>query len=236
VPRDPAAAEAASGEAPDAAPRTAGGYALIVRHPLFVRTAPLGFLVYGGMIAVQALWAGPWLTQVGGLAAGDAARGLFGINASMLCAFLAWGAVMPRLARRGITAERLMAWGLPLPLLLMALIVALGADAGAWHWAAWCVACTFVSVSQPAIGAAFPTVLAGRALSAFNLVIFAGVFGIQWAVGLGIDALRGAGATEPAAFRITFAVFGVLCLLAYVWFLRRRAPPADNAPANLSRA
>ena len=153
----------------------------------------------------------------------------------MLCAFLAWGALMPRLARRGITAEKLMARGLPLSLVLIAAIVALGADASAWHWAAWCVACTFVSVSQPAVGAAFPAALAGRALSAFNLVIFGGVFCIQWAVGLGIDALRRAGVAEPAAFRITFAAFGLLCLLAYAWFLHRPAVAADNARANTSR-
>ena len=234
VPRDPAPA-AASGSPTGAPARANASYAVIVRHPLFVRTAPLGFVVYGGMIAVQALWAGPWLTQVGGLTAAEAARGLFGINVAMLCAFLTWGAVMPRLARRGIGAERLMAWGLPLPILLMALIVGLGKDAAAWHWAAWCVACTFVSVSQPAVGAAFPAALAGRALSAFNLVIFGGVFCIQWAVGLGVDALRRAGATEPAAFRITFALFGLLCLAAYAWFLRRPPAAADNAAAKKSR-
>ena len=31
-----------------------------------VALAPLGFFSYGGLIAVQALWAGPWLTQVAG--------------------------------------------------------------------------------------------------------------------------------------------------------------------------
>jgi predicted MFS family arabinose efflux permease len=224
VPRDPAVGhDAAATAAPDA------GYATILRHPLFVRSAPLGFFVYGGLIAVQALWAGPWLTRVGGQSAAAAAQGLFGINVAMLVAFFTWGAVMPRLARRGIGAEALMTWGLPLPFLLLALIVALGPAAGAWHWAAWCVACTFVSVSQPAVGAAFPAALAGRALSAFNLVIFGGVFCIQWGVGLGIDALRAAGAGEMAAFRIVFAVFWLLSLAAYGWFLRQPAAAADNA-------
>ena len=101
-------------------------------------------------------------------------------------------------------------------------------------WALWCVACTFVSVSQPAVGAAFPTALAGRALSAFNLVIFGGVFCIQWGIGLAIDALRAAGLSEPAAFRAAFALFGVAGLLSYLWFLARPERPgaaaADNAP------
>ncbi len=206
--------------APAAAGAPGGGYRDIVRHPLFVRTAPLGFFLYGGMIAVQSLWAGPWLTRVTGVAPEQAAQGLFLINLSMLLAFLTWGALLPRLAHRGIDAVRLMGWGLPLPLMLLAGIVVLGPGAGGVAWAAWCMACTFVSVSQPAVGAAFPPALAGRALSAFNLVIFSGVFCVQWGIGLLIDGLRAAGWAEVAAFRGAFAIFGALCLLAYLWFLR----------------
>lgn len=219
VPRD-AVSPAGSGEA--------GRYRDIVRHPLFLACAPLGFFVYGGMIAVQALWAGPWLTQVGGQGAAEAAQGLFAINLSMLLAFGSWGLWMPRLARRGIDAMRLMAWGLPLALATMATNVALGAHAGAAHWALWCVACTFVSVSQPAVGAAFPPHQAGRALSAFNLVIFSGVFCVQWGMGLLIDALRAQGWAEPLAFRAAFATLGFTGACAYGWFLWARARGTHN--------
>jgi hypothetical protein len=222
VPRDPPwhpHAAAAAGVA---------GYAAIARHPLFVRTAPLGFFVYGGLVAVQSLWAGPWLTRVCHWSAGQAAQGLFGINLAMLLAFLAWGMVLPRLAQRRIDPMQIMAWGLPLSLLLLVGNVVLGAAAGALHWAAWCVACSFVSVSQPAVGAAFPAAQAGRALSAFNLVIFCGVFCIQWGLGLGIDALRAQGLGEGAAFRVAFLVFGLCCALSYAWFLRRAPQGTHN--------
>ncbi|MBE0548635.1 MAG: MFS transporter, partial [Rubrivivax sp.] len=204
------------------------GYRSIVRHPLFLRTAPLGFFLYGGLIAVQSLWAGPWLTRVGGWSAEQAAQGLLLINLAMLFTFMAWGAVMPRLMHRGIGAVRLMAWGLPLPLLLLFGNVMLGGAAGAVHWALWCVACSFVSVSQPAVGAAFPAALAGRALSAYNLVIFAGVFCIQWGIGLLIDGLRALGLTEADAFRLAFTAFGLCCVMAYLWFLRAGRSGADN--------
>ena len=220
-------------DAPAAAPgddaQAAGqGYAAIARHPLFLRMAPLAFFVYGGLIAVQALWAGPWMTRVGGASAGQAAQGLFIINLAMLLAFMAWGAVMPRLARRGISAVWLMARGLPLCLGLLFINIALGPAAGAWHWAAWCAACTFVSVSQPALGQAFAPAQAGRALSAFNLVIFSGVFSIQWGMGLLIDAFIGLGWTTLQAFRATFFVFGVCGVLSYGWFLRRQPAAAAN--------
>lgn len=205
-----------------------GGYRGIVRHPLFLRTAPAGFFIYGGMIGVQALWAGPWLTRVSGLDAGAAARGLFTISLVMLFAFMAWGSVMPRLARRGIDAMRLMRGGLPLCLLLLLANLWLGPAAGAWHWAAWSMACTFVTVSQPAVGAAFPAALAGRALSAFNLVIFAGVFSIQWGIGLLVDVARAGGADDVTAFRAAFGVFALCSLGSYLWLLRGGMPVVDN--------
>ena len=205
-----------------------GGYAQIVRHPLFKAMAPLAFFMYGGMIAVQSLWAGPWLTRVAQQTPQQAAQGLFAINMAMLLAFLAWGAALPRLARHGMDASRLMTWGLPLPLMVLALNVLLGPAAGAAHWALWCVACTFVSVSQPAVGAAFAPHQTGRALSAFNLVIFAGVFCLQWGIGLLVDLLQALGLTEVDAFRAALAVLGMCSAGAYVWFLRRRSAPSGN--------
>jgi len=196
-----------------------GGYGAIVRHPLFVRMAPSAVFIYGGLIAIQALWAGPWMTRVGGLDAGAAARGLFTINVVMLLTFMAWGVVMPRLARYGIDAMRLMRGGLPLCLGVLLAIVWLGPRAGAWHWAAWCMACSFVTVSQPAVGAAFPTSQAGRALSAFNLLIFSGVFLVQWGIGLLVDVALSVGATEVAAFRFAFSVFGACSVAAYLWLM-----------------
>ncbi len=232
VPADPAAdppADPPFNPAASPAQAQGAGYGAIVRHAVFLRSAPLAFFVYGGLIAVQSLWAGPWLTNVCGWTALQAAQGLFGINLAMLLAFGSWGALMPRLVRQGISAWQLMTWGLPLCLLLLAAIVALGGAAGAALWAAWCVACTFVSVSQPAVAAAFPAAQAGRALSAYNLVIFSGVFSIQWGLGLLIEALRGFGLAEVDAYRGAFGVFGLCCLLAYLWFLLSGRQAADNA-------
>ena len=44
-------------DATGTAPR--GSYAPVWRHPYFWQMAPVGFFSYGGMIAVQSLWAGP---------------------------------------------------------------------------------------------------------------------------------------------------------------------------------
>jgi predicted MFS family arabinose efflux permease len=196
-----------------------GGYGEIVRHPLFRRLAPVAFVIYGSLIALQTLWAGPWLTRVCGWTADEAARGLLGINLAMLFTFMAWGAVMPRLVRAGVSVLRLMRWGLAASLALLVVNLLLGASATAVHWAAWCVATSFITLSQPVVGAAFPLQQAGRALSAFNLVIFSGVFCVQWGLGLLIDALRAGGMADAAAFRAAFAVLAACSAAAYLWFV-----------------
>jgi hypothetical protein len=157
--------------------------------------------------------------RVAGYSADAAAAGLFTINLAMLATFWCWGLVNPWLARRGLTANRLIARGLPLSFLILAGIIAGGPAAGAGAWAAFCMSCTFVALAQPAVGIAFPPALAGRALSAYNLVIFAGVFTVQWGIGLLVDGLGALGAGEVTAFRVAMAAFLACSIASYVYFL-----------------
>lgn len=197
------------------------GYSVVWRHPYFQRLAPLGFFVYGGMVAMQTLWAGPWMQRVAGYTPLQAATGLFWINVSMLCAFWTWGLVNPWLQRRGLGADRLMAAGLPACLVLLLGIIVAGPGAGGGAWALFCVSCTFVSLSQPAVAMAFPQALAGRALSAYNLVIFAGVFVVQWGIGLAVDAFAAAGFSDTQSFQAAMAVYLACNASAYAWFVLR---------------
>lgn len=201
---------------------TAPSYAAVWREPYFRRLIPLGFINYGGMVAIQTLWVVPWMIRVAGYTPEQAAAGLFGLNVAMLCTFWSWGLLVPALAQRGWHADRLIAWGTPLSLFVLVAILGLGDRLGghtAWVWALFCVTSTFMSLAQPAIGMAFPPELAGRALSAYNLVIFAGVFAVQWGVGLLIDAGMAAGLDQTAAFRAAFGIHFLLSVCAYVYYL-----------------
>lgn len=208
----------AAGVAPAAAPP---GYSVVWNHAYFQRLAPLGFFVYGGMVAVQTLWAGPWMQRVAGYTPLESATGLFWINVAMLGTFWTWGMVNPWLLRKGLGPDRLMAAGLPLPLLVLLGIILAGPSAGGGAWALFCVSCTFVSLSQPAVGMAFSPALAGRALSAFNLVIFAGVFVVQWGIGLAVDAFAAAGMGTVSSFQAAMGLFLACNAGAYAWFLLR---------------
>jgi predicted MFS family arabinose efflux permease len=208
----------------------ATSYAPVWRNAYFWQMAPLGFFTYGGMISVQSLWAGPWLARVGGYSPDAAARGLFTINVAMLVTFWCWGVVNPWLQRRGIVTDRLIAWGTPLSFVALLLMVVGGPAAGPAALAFFCTATTFVSLAQPAVAMVFPASLAGRALSAFNLVIFVGVFVVQWGIGLVIDALRRAGWSEVDAFRGAFGLFLATSVLSYAWFLWSRSHNRQATP------
>ena len=197
------------------------GYGPVWRNAYFWRMAPVGFFCYAGMLAVQTLWAGPWMPVVGGYPPLSAATGLFAINLCMLIPFWVWGLITPRLSKGGISANQLIAWGQPLSFAVLFGVIWLGPDLGAGTAAAlalFCMASTFVALAQPAVGMAFPPHLAGRALSAYNLVIFVGVFVVQWGIGLGIDFFKSLGWSPVLAFQSAFSVFGLCAVLSYVYF------------------
>jgi len=199
-----------------------GRYAEVWRHPYFRKMAPIGFFVYGGLVAIQTLWAAPWMMKVAGYSSSQAASGLFWINVAMLIAFWAWGLVSPWLARRGLGADRLIALGLPASFVLLAIIIIYAKsmnDSAASLFAMYCVSCTFVALAQPAVGMAFSPAQAGRALSAYNLVIFSGVFVVQWGMGLAIDGLKALGLEEVAAFQWSMGLFLMCCMASYFYFL-----------------
>jgi predicted MFS family arabinose efflux permease len=205
---------------------TGGLQRMIWTHPYFKRMVPLGFFTYGGMVALQTLWAGPWMTRVAGYSPTEAAGGLFAINLAMLINYSVWGWLNPRLARRGWDAVWLMKRGLPVGLLALPMVAWLATDGIVPIWVVWIVyfiATSFVSLAQPAVGMAFPSHMAGRALTAYNLVIFMGVFCMQWGFGLAVDAGLWLGLGVTAAFQAALLVYWLLCVGAYWYFYRAKS-------------
>lgn len=198
-------------------------YAQVWQNPYFRSLVPMGFFSYGGLVAMQTLWAGPWMVKVSGYTPLEAATGLFWVNVSMLVTFWLWGLITPRLYVRGLDANRLMTYGVPLNFVFQLYIIASGADAGALAWALFCMSNSVVALSQPAVGMAFPPSLAGRGLSAYNLVLFLGVFVVQWGIGLMVDAFTSQGLVESMAFRLAISVYLACCVLAYIYFLRHKS-------------
>ena len=202
-------------------------YAEIWRSRYFQKMSLLAFFNYGGFVAIQTLWAGPWMVRVAGYTPLESATGLFYINAVMLVTFWAWGMLNPVLARKGWSADRLISWCLPVSILVLAVNIAGGSQTGWLGWALFCVSSSVMGIAQPAVGMAFAPALAGRALSAYNLLIFAGIFVMQWGIGLLVDAFKAGGMSEVACFQAAMSVFMCCCAASYAYF---RWVKADNSP------
>jgi MFS family permease len=207
-------------------------YRVIWQHPYVKRHFWLGFFSYGGLMAMQTLWAGPWLVQVSGQTPAQAATGLFWLNVCMLVTFWSWGMLNPYFTRRGWHADRLLSAGMPCALVMIAIICVAGSAVDWWAWALFCIGSSFMSVALPAVGMAFPKELAGRALSFYNLVIFAGVFVVQWGMGLLIDAFKGLGLSTENAFQAGLGVFLICCVGGYLRFVLDNQSKASAIPAS----
>ena len=216
----------AASDSPPLALTAAPSYAEVWRSRYFQKMSPLAFFNYGSFVAIQTLWAGPWMVRVAGYTPLESATGLFYINAVMLVTFWAWGMLNPVLARLGWSADRLLTWILPLSLLVLAGNIAGGSATGWMGWALFCMCSSVMGLAQPAVGMAFAPSLAGRALSAYNLVIFAGIFVVQWGIGLLVDAFKAAGLGEVASFQAAMAILLCCCTASYAYFLGVKA---DNS-------
>ncbi|MGE4281982.1 MAG: nitrate/nitrite transporter, partial [Magnetospirillum sp.] len=71
----------------------------ICRNPDFLRVMPATAMTLGSFMAIQGLWAGPWLRDVAGLDGAGIARALMMMAAGMAAGYLSWGVLSDMLAR-----------------------------------------------------------------------------------------------------------------------------------------
>ena len=189
------------------------------KNKFFRSTIPLGLFNYGGMIAIQTLWAGPWMVRVAGYNPLESATGLFWINTTMLIAFFVWGYILPKITKLGLETIKLMKFGLPISYLSLLVIIISGENAGAIHFTIYILTSIVLTLTQPAVALSFPTSLAGKSLTSFNLLIFLGTFIMQWGIGLIIDLSQYLGKGEIQSFQISFSFYLLICILSYLFFV-----------------
>ena len=196
-----------------------GSLADVWKNKFFISVIPMGLFNYGGLMAIQTLWAGPWMIRVAGYTPLESATGLFWINITMLISFFLWGYFLPKITNLGFSALKILKLGLPISFFVMLIIILIGPKAGAFYITLFILSSIFLSVTQPAVGLSFPSYLAGKALTSFNLLIFLGTFIMQWLMGLVIDLIKNYGYSEIFGFRSAFSVFLILSLISYIFFL-----------------
>jgi predicted MFS family arabinose efflux permease len=203
----------------------------------FWRYAPMVTVSIGGFMAVQGLWVSRWMAEVEGFGRPQIAQQLTWLNAAMIAGCLFMGFMTTPLIRRGFTEAKILNVIAIAFVLVFAAINLLGGTGQGWLWALLAFVYPTSNIAYTILTRSLPLALSGRANTALNLAAFVGAFGLQWGMGILVDALRALGWNTDAAYRGTFALLLALQVAAVAWmFAAGRGPVvAAAAPAPAPR-
>jgi len=196
------------------------GLGAVLASRAFWCYAPQTMLIIGGFLALQGLWAVPWLMNFSGLPREAAAHHLLLMGSGMLAGFLGIAFGVAPLAVRGVTPLRLLQVGMGLGLLATLLIV-LGIGPSEALWFFYGLVFSVGNLAYALLQSHYAGALAGRVNTALNLMVFVGAFVIQWGFGGAVDALQAAGYALREAYQIAFGGLLALQTMSWLWFLRK---------------
>ncbi|MDZ4160797.1 MAG: MFS transporter, partial [Burkholderiales bacterium] len=180
-------------------------------QPLFWRTVLCTLFSNGAYMAVQGLWMGPWLRDVGHLPRAEVAQVLFWSTAAMVAGSLSFGALTDWLARHRVRPITVCGGGLAVFLLCQLLM--LWPTSLPFHAPFWVLAVAFSffgtagAMNYAILAQGMPPALTGRVSTSFNLLIFLAAFGLQWGLGAVINLWPSANGGYPeAAYQTALAV------------------------------
>ncbi|MFA6312782.1 MAG: MFS transporter [Sterolibacterium sp.] len=194
------------------------GVAQVFTSFAFWRYAPQTTMVVGGFMAMQGLWAVPWLMNFAGLTRDAAAFHLLLMSVGMLIGFVVIAAFVTRLAARGVLPQHILSAGMGGGLLVTLLIVIDGAPTQLL-WFAMGLVFSVGNLSYALLSSHFPAQLSGRANTTLNLLAFVGAFGIQWGFGAVVDAYIATGLAQRDAYQHTYAWLLGLQAASYAWYV-----------------
>jgi MFS family permease len=201
----------------------------ILRSREFWRYAPMAATGLGGFLALQGLWAVPWLMQVSAQTRDVAAFHMLLTTVAMVCGFLVIAGGIGPMRRRGLAPGRVMAIGNAGGLVAMlALWMGVGSTQALWFVLG--VVFAVGNVAYAEIASRFPPTMAGRVNAALNLATFVGAFSLQWGYGLLLDGLRAADWTPTDSHYAAFLTLLALQAAGLGWFVWSGRAAARSAP------
>ena len=213
--------------APPSGSGSDGGYRRVFGSAYFWRMGLLALFIQGIFVAMQTLWAGPWMMTVLGKSQKQTSEILFMLNLVLMAAYLALGWAAPRLMRGGANAHRVIGAGVAGMILAQAAMLFTRSEHAWMLWLLLAVCVPVTTLVQSHVALAFPPALAGRANSAYNLLLFIGAFTTQWGFGVLVDGLKENGFDAADAFRASLAIAVALETAALVYFTISRAKRLD---------
>ena len=193
----------------------------VLRSRIFWGIAPLAAISSGANMAIHGLWMKPWLRDVTGLSADNAAQLLFAMTLTVIGGFLTLGIIAERLSQLfdvhlmsisvfGMTIflfiqGTMIYGGIGSPLILVILLGFFG------------TASVLVYAGYAKI---FPKNLSGRVSTFLNLLVFIGAFILQWGIGAIIELWPPTdNGYDPESYQSAFGFLVILQAAGLMWYL-----------------
>ena len=187
----------------------------------FLAIAPLVMFSQSAQMAIQGLWAKPWLRDVAGLDEAECANHLMWMMAAMMAGFFLLGLLSERLYHARKISPVTVGVSAMAVFIVLQLLMALGWTAQpmllmtAFSFFATAGILPYAGLSQ-----IFPKDLSGRVSTSLNLTVFLGAFAVQWGLGeiINLWPTEGKG-YAPESYGAAFGSLAMLQLFGLLWFI-----------------
>lgn len=187
----------------------------------FLAIAPLVMFSQSAQMAIQGLWAKPWLRDVAGLDEAECANHMMWMMAAMMAGFFILGLLSERLYQFQKISPVTVGVSAMSVFIVLQLLMALGWTAQpmllmtAFSFFATAGILPYAGLSQ-----IFPKALSGRVSTSLNLTVFLGAFAVQWGLGeiISLWPTEGKG-YAPESYGAAFGSLAVLQLFGLLWFI-----------------
>jgi MFS family permease len=188
---------------------------------VFWRIAPWSVMTQSTFLAVQTLWAGPWLRDVAGLDRRGVANGLLLIAAAMIAGFALLGAAAERLSRLGVKPLYVAVFGMGVFMVVEALILLEWTVLTKPLWILFGFFGTTGIITYAILSQSFPGNLAGRVNTGLNVMLFVTAFGGQWVIGevINLWPTSADGNYSPVGYKAGFGLMLALQVISLLWFV-----------------
>jgi predicted MFS family arabinose efflux permease len=197
------------------------GIGTVYKSPVFWRIAPWSVTSQATFMAIQTLWAGPWLRDVAGYDRMAMAQGLLLIAAAMVAGFALIGALATRLSRSGIKPLHVSVCGMGSFMVIQGLIILHITSLTLPLWILFGFFGASGVLNYAVLSQSFPGHLAGRVNTGLNVIVFVVTFGGQWGIGeiINLWPVLPDGRYAPAGYQGGFGLMLGLQVLSVIWFL-----------------
>lgn len=191
------------------------GVRQVLGSAMFWKVTSLSGITQGVFYAMQSLWMAPFMRDVEGVSAAQAASLVSVVGLAMMAGSVVFGAAARSLERRGVSVFAFSGVGMVLFVVVQVLLMLRTPIPPVWLWAAYGIFGGTGILSYAVLAEYFHGTLIGRVNTSLTLVIFLLIFLCQ----VGVGAVLGAyAAHSPEGHFSAWTVLVVLQVVGAVWY------------------